>query len=376
MTAAASAVSDAWNAGLHRVIAFRIAGAGLLEAPPRNIDGIRNRMPWHAILRVVLLVGIWTVVIPGLLSWGLIGAKIVSPMTQAQSNGLLVSTLISFFVLAAGAIAFAAAGRHIDRADAFLNDRLRGEIAVWIRSLFVHHWVGWLVAILIAGALWLWVPEVRACWPANVGSWVSLAEMVLILGTVGYFAGMLPRVTPRLTYASPSDLNVFRLDPAATPAIRLLVEMTSIGGLLLLAVLIFQTVVWYIVQQFAAPTVPVTVAFLAGFMIVIAGIINATVVPTVQLHSWIVRQKLELLSTLDAKLREFDDKPRPTGRNAEKQLAADSIERATVVEEFFHITAVENGPFRSSAMVQFGAAVVGSAVAYAFVLIFGDPSNS
>jgi hypothetical protein len=370
-----TAVSDAWNAGLRRVFVFRLAGAGLLKAPERNSDGIRSKMPWQMILAVASLVAFWTVGIPLLLSWGLVAAQLISPMSEPQANGLLVSICTSFLVLTAGTIAFAAAGRHIDRADEFLNDDLRVTIAGWIHKLFSRHWIGWAITFAIACALWLWVPEVRNFAPDNPGAWVSFIEMGLIVGTVGFFAGMFPRVTPQITYARTSDLNVFRLDPAATPAVRLIVEMISIGGLLLLAVLIAQTVVWYFVQQLVSPTLPVTIAFGLGFLIVVAGIVNATLVPTVQLHSWIVRQKLDLLRNLNDQLTALDAKPRPTGRNAEKQIAQDTIERAGAVEEFFHITAVENGPFRSAAMVQFGAAVVGSAVAYAFVLIFGDPSK-
>ena len=370
-----TAISDAWNAGLRRVFVFRLAGAGLLKAPERDSDGIRSKMPWQMILVVAGLIAFWTVGVPLLLSWGLVATQLIAPMSEAQANGLLVSICTSFSVLTAATIAFAAAGRHFDRADEFLNDDLRVTIASWIHSLYSRHWIGWTIAFAIAGALWLWVPEVRNFAPDNPGAWLSFVEMGVVVGTVGFFAGMLPRITPKITYARASDLNVFRLDPAATPAVRLVVEMTSIGGLLLLAVLITQTVVWYFVQQLVSPTLPVTIAFGFGFLIVVAGIVNATLVPTVQLHSWIVRQKLDLLRHLNDQLTALDAKPRPKGLNAKKQIAQDTIERAGVVEEFFHITALENGPFRSAAMVQFGAAVIGSAVAYAFVLIFGDPSR-
>lgn len=375
MAQVSTAVSDAWNTGLRRVFVFRLAGAVLLKAPERDSDGIRRKMPWQMILVVVGRIAFWTVGLPLLLSWGLIAAQWIPPMSEAQANGLLVSICTSFLVLTAATISFAAASRHIDRADEFLNDDLRVTIASWIDTLYLRHWIGWIIAFALAGALWLWVPEIRDSAPNNPGAWLSFVEMGVVVGTVGFFAGMFPRVTPKVTYARASDLNVFRLDPAATPAVRLIVEMTSIGGLLLLAVLITQTVVWYFLQQFVSPTLPVTIAFGFGFLIVIAGIVNATLVPTVQLHSWIVRQKLDLLRHLNDQLTALDTKPRPTGRNAEKQIAQDMIERAGVVEEFFHITALENGPFRSAAMVQFGAAVVGSAVAYAFVLIFGDPSK-
>lgn len=365
-----TAIATAWEAGLRRIPMFWLSGMVHIGPAPRLASGVRPRMRWGAVLACVALVSFWTIAVPFTLGWIVEPLALTGPPPASGLVGLGVTSVGSFLVASAAGIGWAGAARHLDRADTFLRRDLRLEVATWLRRLYLLQSTGWAAAALIVVAVFVLVPEAQPFFPTNLGGWLSLGQFVVICGTVGFFAATLPGITTKVTYADPAQVRTFRLDPAATPAVRLCVELISGGGLLLLAVLLIQTTGWYFIQSTSNPPPTVGMALGFGVALVLVGILRTTVIPTIQLHTWIVRLKLQLLSELDAVIRRVEVEHLTGGGTPE----GTSSRRASVVDEFFHVSSTENGPFKSSSVVQFGATVFGAAIAYAFVWIFGDPS--
>lgn len=366
-----TAISRAWDAGLTNIPAFRLSAMMLLKAPKRLPSGVRPRMRWGVAFACILLASLWTIALPFVFTGVPAAMGIIPEPEPSRWAGLTFTAVGSFLVLVASGLGWAGASRHLDRADDFLKKTLRAEVALWIRRLYLLHSIGWIAAGLLLWALYAGVPDVRSFYPTTPGAWISIVQFAILSGTVAFFAATLPGVTTKVIYADPREVRTYRLDPSATPAVRLLVELISGGALLLLAVLLIQTASWIYLQRTTEPSPEVSAALAVGVVLVLLTIARTAVIPTIQLHSWIVRLKIQLLSDLDRALREGAAAP---GSAAAASSA--TANRAAIVDEFFHVTSTENGPFRSSSMVQFGATVFGAAIAYAFVWIFGDPSST
>lgn len=364
-----TAIAAAWESGLRRIPIFWFSGMVQIGPEPRLDSGVRPRMKWGAVVACTLLVSFWTIALPFTLSSGATALSLAPPLSERGWIGLSVTAIGSFLVASASAIGWAAASRHLDRADSFLRKDLRLEVAAWLRRLYLLQSVGWLAAALLAAALYALVPESQSFFPRNLGGWLSLGQFVVICGTIGFFAATLPGVTTKVTYADPAQVRTFRLDPAATPAVRLIVELISGGALLLLGVLVIQTTGWFFIQRTSDPPQTVGIALGFGVAVVLVAILRTAVIPTIQLHTWIVRLKLQVLTELDAVIRRVESEHLTTTGSREET----SARRASVVDEFFHVSSTENGPFKSSSIVQFGATVFGAAIAYTFVWLFGDP---
>jgi hypothetical protein len=350
---------DEWHRGLSRFPSFFLTGMSRI----REGSGV-----WPFIVSLVLL-AFWTLGLPWGIAWAA-GASGWETLDPSAAAGLRFTSIGAFLVIACSGYGWAMLVGRTRWAQGMFSDRLERDYIRWLRRIYRFQWTSWLLAALMAALIWWLLPESRPYFPQSIAAWISLLQFAVASCAVVYMIVALPSSVTKAVKAPVEDLHLFALDPASTPAMRVITEIVTGSSLLILTILMIETIAWVAVRSIPAQTsLDLNIAIAVGYGLGILALIRTSLRPTIQIHWWIVGLKTETLTRLNSEIDQLNERAHLIRRSRERI----SAERATKVEEFFFIAATENLPFKSATIVQFSTAVFGSAVAFVLGWVFGIP---
>jgi hypothetical protein len=356
---ARSTVAAEWFAGLRWIPGFWLSGFSRIT----NTSKFR----WSALS--VLVAAAWTIGLPWLVE-AILHAAGQGPLTPTAASGIQFTAIGAFLVVVFSGFGWALVARHTNWGEEFLSEKLRTAFVGWLKRCYQFQWVSWIFGAGVLTLIWWLLPESRIFFPTDMAGWISLAQFGIAASTVLYMIAVLPGSVTRVTRAHPTELHVYRLDPASTPAMRLITEIVTGSSLLILLILIIETVAWIVLRATHSISPDLTVAIALGYAAGLVALARTSLVPTLLMHWWIVRLKVEILGELESRLTAMDARrPTPWGRG--NAIA----ERSALVDEFFYVANTTNLPFRTDAILQFSTAVLGSVVAFVLGWVFGTPST-
>lgn len=359
MKDAPESFGPAWTLGQRRVWIFFACGASQLRAG-------RGKWPWIA---AVSMAALFTVGIPDGLNWCLRGVPWIATRTAGGNVALWFTSCLSFAILACAMVGWAIWARRGAWVDEMVDEDTSRKMARWLTRVYAFQWVGLIVASALLLLLFALVPKFGAFLPASALAWLVVAELIVIAGTVLYLSVLLPGLFSRIVEIGAERLKLYKYEPASTPGLRLMTDAIGLASSFLLIALVFATALWFylryshdLLPDYMQSSLPLIAALIALL------IVRVTMVPTIQLHWIILREKTRSLDELDRRIRQYPPNSGLFSRRRE-------ILRASLIDEFVHVARSENLPFRASAVVQFTAAVLGALVAFALVWAFGSPPH-
>ena len=354
---ARSTVAAEWFRGLRWIPGFWLSGFSRIT----NTSKFR----WSALS--VLVAAAWTIGLPWAVE-ALLRAAGHGPLTPTAASGIQFTAIGAFLVVVFSGFGWALVARHTNWGEELLSRELRTAFVGWLKRCYQFQWVSWIFGAGVLALIWWLLPESRVFFPADAAGWISLVQFGIAASTVLYMIAVLPGSVTRVTRARPADLHVYRLDPSSTPAMRLITEIVTGSSLLILLILIIETVAWIILRSTQVIPPDLTVAIVVGYAAGLIALARTSLVPTLLMHWWIVRLKVEILAELESRLTAMDAR-KPTLWGRGNAIA----ERSALVDEFFYVANTANLPFRSDAILQFSTAVLGSVVAFVLGWVFGAP---
>jgi hypothetical protein len=315
----------------------------------------------------VSLAAFWTIAVPDGLNYLLRGVPNIATRTVGGDVALWFTSCLSFAILSCAMVGWAIWARRGAWVDQMVDEQTSKRMASWLLHVYQLQWLGFLAAAGLVVWLFALVPQFGAFLPTNVLGWVSVVQLGIIAGTVLYLSFVLPGVFSRLVEVGVKGLRLYKYDPAATPGLRLMTDVIGLASSFLLIALVFATALGFYLRyspdllpdymQSSLPTIAVLIALL---------LIRVAMVPTIQLHWIILREKTVALDEINEQI-----KANPPVRGIRRRRR--DLLRSGLIDEFVHVARSENLPFRAGAVVQFTAAVVGALVAFALVWAFGNP---
>ena len=354
---ARSTVAAAWFSGLRWIPGFWLSGFSRIT----NTSKFR----WSALS--VLVAAAWTIGLPWAVE-ALLRLAGHGPLTPTAASGIQFTAIGAFLVVVFSGFGWALVARHTNWGEELLSQELRTAFVGWLGRCYQFQWVSWIFGAGVLALIWWLLPESRVFFPVDAAGWISLVQFGIAASTVLYMIAVLPGSVTRVTRVRPAELHVYRLDPSSTPAMRLITEIVTGSSLLILLILIIETVAWIILRSTQVIPPDLTVAIVVGYAAGLIALARTSLVPTLLMHWWIVRLKVEILAELESRLTAMDAR-KPTLWGRGNAIA----ERSALVDEFFYVANTANLPFRSDAILQFSTAVLGSVVAFVLGWVFGTP---
>lgn len=358
-TPSPTTIAEQWWSGLDRIWIFRVCRMNHLR--PNS-----GHAPW--VISAVIAFAI-TFVLPVGADLSLSGKPLVSTHTDGGLVALLLTCTLSFTILICAGFGWATLARRMLWLDRMCNPGTRLQVVNWFDRLFFLQFTGLITSSALLVLAFLLVPRAWAFLPSNILSWVSVGELLVIAGSVLYFAIAVPGILTRFVRGRRRSLRLFKLDPAATPGLRLLADMVTLSSIFLLIAMLFLTGLAFYVRYsnhelpaYMQSSLPIMAAVIFVLLVRIA------LVPTIQLHWIVLRDRTERMHVLNSQLVRIDAE---LARRAGEPVVP--AERRLLVEEFALLAKADNLPFRAESVAQFAAATIGSLVAFVLLWIFGNP---
>lgn len=357
-------IARAWWLGLQRVPIFWITGMSRLKPG-------RGKSPW---IVSTALAAFWTLILPHAINIAFRGVPMWSTRTPGGTTALWFTSSLSFIILICAGFGWATISRRLFWMDRIFTTTDQGRLERSIRRAYWYQPLGVLAA---ASLLVVILDRDTGNWmytPSNIPGWISIVELVLIGGTVLQLAFTLPGFISRILSMNFRDLKFYRLDPSATPGLRVLSDAVALGGTFLLFALVFATVLGYYIK-YAGDRLPgymeACMPWLAGLITIM--IVRVALVPTVQLHWIVLRAKTDMLDGINAGLKRLDQLSQLSRWLFSKRIERERLE---LTDQFATLSRANNLPFRTESVVQFTAAAIGSLIAFALLWAFGNPPDA
>jgi len=265
-------------------------------------------------------------------------------------------SLINMLMLVAANVTWTFVGGRADRIDGILKSSPRsGDVAAWLdRRLSARQQLVLPSAGCISSAMFLAFigPHLNSIVEIGAASYVSVAFTSFIGGNVCYWLWVAPGLPKKMFEAG--GLTTRWQDPASTPGIRLVAEGLGLSALFLLGGAIGISVAGFIVP--GVTRLPALNYLLdAFFVLVFATSVRVGIYPFIWVYAIVAGAKRESLSRLNTLVPNVSHVTRGSGK--EKGYA--------VLTLYGQVSAAPNMPFSTAALVQYGATLVGTALAFA-----------
>jgi hypothetical protein len=208
------------------------------------------------------------------------------------------------------------------------------------------------IAGAVSGPIYLYIIRVplERVVGISFASYVLVSWVSLVGGNILYWLWVAPGLAKQLYRCR--DIDLRWQDPAATPGIRLLADAYGVSALfLLVGVVTISGLNFWVPRVTSAPAALYTL--FAFFAVAVVTSIRLTVVPMVWVWLAMVRHKRATLEIIDKQMPSL---------GSGVSVRNPAVEKLVVIYQ--SVATAPALPFSTSAMVQYGAALSGSIVAF------------
>lgn len=344
--------SREWDRGFERVYVLRWTRT-------RHLYDSRTRS-WPKYFALCILIS----ASPLILNFALRGLWPVLALQGAHENGWLAAIgVIDFIMLLCASGAWSYVRRRAHEIDSLVFDPLDcAALASSLDSYLAHRKQAVLPAVLGTTALaflFLARNDIRAVLEIGPASYLSLVLSGIIGGNVSYF--LFIGSTILRTVLRARHLHIRWQDPASTPGMRLIAETIALSAMLLLFGSAAVTVLGFILPQ-TVPSVAVRCALVAFMLYALVIIVRLVVGPLFDLQRAISRSIDGTLGVLGSKIGSLD-----SYLHSEGETRAQQDELITL---YCTVSRSARLPFSTVAIVQYGAALLATLLAFCLGLIY------
>lgn len=343
--------SDVWQSGNVRIFTVRLViwtrdRASSIGHEPYWRFGVAAAAAWPLLLNLLLLL-----ILPSL------------ALTQGRAIlWLSAFSLYNYLVFMSAYVTWTFIGNRAVLVDDLLLDLSeRQAVAEWLDTwLDQRRQCALPVFGAVASLAFLGAIQERMFnqVPFGVATYAMAAWTSFLGGNVFYWLWVAPGLARRLHGCTRLDMRWPA--PATTPAVRLLADGFGVAALFLFMGSISIVTLSLLVSRVELLIVTIVLAVL--YIAAIVTIIRVTIVPFIHLYDMIRRHKAESLAHLALLL------PPQEALRSRDRLDPEIV---GVAELYRLVSDASNLPFSTAALIQYGAAVLGSVVAFVFTLLNG-----